>query len=241
MSFSTAKKNGKVEAMSGGYDGQPWLPPKWYSKGSGIMPDQMAQAMHDQGLLPDACTDTLWAELEKRIVSQKNNAELHADAVKAYKDAQKAARTDAKMEAEAWANQARKTAGSAKAQREMLKAALRTLDGILAAAPPEVRAKVGGYVKLAGLATDEAMLAEIEKRIEKLNRELEKWLKKSATEAIVKVFKKSRAKAKAAKSQSARSALKRMIGSISLNPLSRWMRQRQISESRRFKVVLMLA
>jgi hypothetical protein len=192
MSQSTAKKSGKVDAKSGDYDGQPWLPPAWFSKGSGIMPDQMAQAMFDAGMLPDAYTGTLWSELEKRIEATRKDKAAHREAVQAYKDAQKAAKTDAKLEAEAWANQARKTAGSAKAQRDMLKAALRTLDGILAAAPPEVRARVGGYVKLAGLATDEAMLAEIERRIDKLNVELEKYLKKQAVAEISKLFKKAR-------------------------------------------------
>jgi hypothetical protein len=192
MSFTTAKKSGKVEANSGDYDGQPWLPPAWYSKGAGIMPDQMAQAMFDAGLLPDAYTGTLWSEIGKRIESTRKDKAAHREAVQAYKDAQKAAKADAKAEAEAWANQARKTAGSPKAQRDMLKGALRTLDGILAAAPPEVRARVGGYVKLAGLATDEAMLQEIERRIDKLNVELEKYLKKEAVAEIKKLFKKAR-------------------------------------------------
>ncbi|MBL9176508.1 MAG: hypothetical protein JNM65_00500 [Verrucomicrobiaceae bacterium] len=199
MSQSTAKRLGKVEAKSGDYDGQPWLPPSWFAKGSGIMPDEMAQAMYDAGLLPDAYTDTLWDELAKRIASTAKNKAAHREAVDAYKAAQRAARADAKLEAEAWANQARKEAGSPKAQRDMLKAALRTLDGILAAAPPEVRAKVGGYVKLAGLATDEAMLKEIERRIEKLNVELEKWLKKEVRAQLDKVFEKAEPEMKAGK------------------------------------------
>jgi hypothetical protein len=189
MSFTTAKKSGKVEANSGDYDGQPWLPPSFFSKGAGIMPDQMAQAMFDAGLLPDAYTGTLWSEIGKRIESTRKDKAAHREAVQAYKDAQKAAKAEAKAEAEAWANQARKTAGSPKAQRDMLKGALRTLDGILAAAPPEVRARVGGYVKLASLATDEAMLQEIERRIDKLNVELEKYLKKEYRQQIAKLFK----------------------------------------------------
>ena len=191
MSFTTAKRSGKVEAKSGDYDGQPWLPASFFSKGAGIMPDQMAQAMSDQGLIPDAYTDTLWAELGKRIEATRKDKAAHREAVQSYKDAQKAAKAEAKAEAEAWANQARKTAGSPKAQRDMLKAALRTLDGILAAAPPEVRARVGGYVKLAGLATDEAMLAEIERRIDKMNRELEKYLKKEGRAELTRLFKKA--------------------------------------------------
>ncbi len=245
MSFTTAKREGKVDAKSGDYDGAPWLPPSFFSSGGsvrwaevtkdgetttytkeipndvmddiksgkatlkrksrsipakgGIMPDQMAQAMFDAGLLPDAFTGTLWAALESRIASTKKNKAAHREAVQAYKAAQRAARADAKLEAEAWANQTRKAAGSPKAQRDMLKGALRLLDGILAAAPPEVRARVGGYVKLAGLATDEAMLQEIERRIEKLNVELEKWLKKEGVAEIQKLLKRGRPEAEAGK------------------------------------------
>ena len=245
MSQSTAKREGKVNAKDGDYDGAPWIPPTWYSGGGsvrwaevtkdgetttytkeipedvladiesgaatikrksrsipakgGIMPDQMAQAMHDAGLLPDAYTDTLWDALASRIESSRKDKAAYREAAQAYRDAKKTARTEAKTEAEAWGERTKKTAGSPKAQRDMLKAALRTLDGILSAAPPEVRARVGGYVKLAGLATDEAMLQEIERRVAKLNVELSKWLKKEATEAIAKVFKKARAKAKGGK------------------------------------------
>lgn len=197
MSQTTAKKSGKIEAKSGDYDGQPWLPPAWFSKGAGIMPDQMAQAMNDAGLLPDAYTGTLWDALASRIESTRKDKAAHREAVQAYQDAKKQAKADAKAEAEAWATQAKKQAGSPKAQREMLKAALRTLDGILSAAPPEVRARVGGYVKLAGLATDEAMLQEIERRVAKLNVELEKWLTKQAREQLTRIFKKAKPKAEA--------------------------------------------
>lgn len=103
------------------------------------------------------------------------------------------ARKEAKRQASEWLANARKDSGSAKVQRDRLKAMLRTLDAILSAAPPEVRAKVGGYVKLAGLATDEAMLKEIENRISKLDKELSKWLKKEGTEAIEALFKKAKA------------------------------------------------
>lgn len=192
MSRSTAAQQGKLSDKAGEYDGVPWLPPGWYSKGAGIMPDQMAQAMHDAGLLSDAHTDTLWQALAARIASSRKDKARAKEAAQGYKDAQKYARDASRAEADKWAEGAKKKAGSPKAQREMLKAALRTLDGILAAAPPEVRARVGGYVKLAGLATDEAMLQEIERRIEKLNVELEKWLKKKLTESIDKTLEKNR-------------------------------------------------
>lgn len=63
MSFTTAKKLGKVEAKSGDYDGVPWLPREWYSKGGGVMPDVMASYLHEEGLLPDGYIDTLWEKV----------------------------------------------------------------------------------------------------------------------------------------------------------------------------------
>lgn len=206
MSQSTARKLGKVEAKSGDYDGAPWLPPSWYSKGAGIMPDQMAQAMHDAGLLPDAYTDTLWKAISSRVESSRKDKAAYREAQAAYRSAQKYARDASRAEADQWAEGAKKKAGSPKAQRDMLKGALRLLDGILAAAPPEVRAKVGGYVKLAGMATDEAMLDEIERRIEKLNVELEKWLKKEGVAEIEKLFKKARPDSKAGKKDKGKDA-----------------------------------
>jgi GNAT superfamily N-acetyltransferase len=72
--------------------------------------------------------------------------------------------------------------------------ALRTLDAILSALPAEVRGKIGGYVKLAELSTDEARLQEIEKRVERMDRELEKWLRKDIREQIEDLFEKAKPK-----------------------------------------------
>jgi len=193
MSKSTALQRNKVDLKMGDFDGAPWLPPSFYSKGSGIMPDQMAQAMFDAGLLPDAYTDTLWTELGKRIEASRKDKTAHREAVQAFKDAKKAASEAATKDAQAWADNAKKQAGSAKAQRDRIKAWLRVLDGILAAAPPEVRARVGGYVKMAGIATDEAALRYLEDRVGKLDRELDKWLKKEGTKSLEKLFKKAAA------------------------------------------------
>jgi hypothetical protein len=196
MSRTTAIRNG-VQNMDE-YDGQPRLPPAWYSKGIGITPGKMAKALNEGAsgtggplTAGDSAAD-LWSALATAIESTRRNKAAHRKAVDGYKAAQKYARDASRAESDQWAEGAKKKAGSPKAQRDMLKAALRTLDGILAAAPPEVRARVGGYVALAGLATDEAMLQEIERRIEKLNVELEKWLKKEGTEQIDKLLEKNK-------------------------------------------------
>jgi hypothetical protein len=203
MSRSTAIKNG-VQNMDE-YEGAPWLPPAWYSKGVGITPGKMAKALHEGAdgnggplTAGDSAAD-LWNAIDIAITSTRKNKAAHREAVAAYKAAQKYAKDSSRAEADKWAEGAKKKAGSPKAQREMLKGALRLLDGILAAAPPEVRARVGGYVKLAGLATDEAMLDEIERRIEKLNAELEKWLKKEIRAQLDKLFERAAPKMEAGK------------------------------------------
>jgi hypothetical protein len=201
MSFTNAKKAGKVDAKAGDYDGVPWLPPSFYSKGAGIMPDQMAQAMNDAGLLPDAYADTLWNELGKRIASTKKDKTAHREAVAAYKAAQKYAKDASRAEADQWAEGAKKKAGSPKAQRESLAAATRTIEGILAAAPSDVRARAGGYIgsRMAKLATDEARLKLIEGTISKLNVELEKYLKKEIHTQLDKLFERAAPKMEAGK------------------------------------------
>lgn len=191
MSRSTAAATGKLDAKAGDYDNVPRLPPKWYSKGSGIAPDVMAEAMHQAGLLKDGHTGTLWDELGKRLAQASKDKAAYNEAQAAYKEAEKYARDASRAESDQWAEEQKKAAKSPRAVRDQLKAWLRLLDGILAAAPPEVRAKVGGYVKLAGLATDEAMLKEVERRIEKLGVELEKWLKKEGIAQIERLFKKA--------------------------------------------------
>ena len=118
------------------------------------------------------------SELEKSSRPRAKDKAAHREAVQAYKAAEKYARDASRAEADQWAENAKKQAGSPKAQRDMLKAALRARSTASwrLHLPKSALAWVG--IKLAGLATDEAMLAEIERRIDKLNVELEKHLKK---------------------------------------------------------------
>ncbi len=64
------------------------------------------------------------------------------------------------------------------ATRASMLAAIRTLDAITTALPPEVRSKVGGYAKLAELQTDAARVKFIQDRVEKINGLLERHLQK---------------------------------------------------------------
>ena len=74
-------------------------------------------------------------------------------------------------------------------RRDSLIGFLRTLDAIQRALPVEVRGKIGGFVALAELSTPAAMLEEIERRVQKIDVELERYLKKEATSQVKKFFK----------------------------------------------------
>ena len=74
-------------------------------------------------------------------------------------------------------------------RRDNLIGFLRTLDAIQRTLPVEVRGKIGGFVALAELSTPAAMLDEIERRVERIDKELERYLKKEATTQVKKFFK----------------------------------------------------
>lgn len=56
--------------------------------------------------------------------------------------------------------------------------ALAILDGILAAVPPDLRGRVGGYTQLAKLDTNEKRLDYLKRRLTTVNRVIDDWLKK---------------------------------------------------------------
>ncbi len=110
----------------------------------------------------------------------------------------KAARSDAKRVAKQWMDGEMKK--KEVAPREVLIGFLRTLDAIQRTLPVEVRGKIGGFVALAELSTPAAMLDEIERRVERIDKELELYLKKEFRSKLKKVFKKAEARKKAGKS-----------------------------------------
>lgn len=76
-------------------------------------------------------------------------------------------------------------------ERDNLIGYIRTLDAILAALPPEVRGKIGGYAKLAELVTDKSRLEWIESRGEKIDKVLETYLRKEADSAMRRLLKRA--------------------------------------------------
>jgi hypothetical protein len=185
ISRSEARRQGKITSdgkEAGDYNDAPSLPPSFYSgKKSGYMPDQMAQELFDDGVIPGPLPGDLWVALRE---SMDNHAKVNEEfkKAKAAVDAlKKQARNQAKEETYEWAREQRAKIPTAQ-QRQMM--ALRTLDALLSVAPPEVRGKVGGFVKMAGLKTDAAREKEIEARLGKLEQAMERYAKKNYVEQI---------------------------------------------------------
>jgi DNA repair protein RadC len=158
--------------LKGEYEDAPEGLPPWFWGGN-LKPDQAAQELFEQGLIPDAYPSTMWAAVESAFKTANANKADIRKAQDAVKGVERTAKTQARDESKAWFDKAVKDQPS---NKQKLLGWLRTLDALTSALPPEVRAKVGGYTKLASLTTDEARLKEIVRRSEKMQVELEKYL-----------------------------------------------------------------
>lgn len=108
-----------------------------------------------------------------------------------------AARSEARAIAEEWKRQ--KLQDQAGLSRETLTTFMRTLDAIHRAMPPEVRARIGGFVALSQLRTPQAMLDEVRKRVQRADDAIEKWLRDEAEERRKKLWKRVQPKREAGK------------------------------------------
>jgi hypothetical protein len=164
------------DTLGGEYDGAEGLP-RWLFRGN-VAPDQMAQEMHDAGLIKDAHTDTMWDAIRQELNSIRDSKDAKAAAEASLKEATGLAKERAFVDAQAWRKDQEERQSKDWNPREALVRDLTTLDAITAALPSELRGKVGGYVALAKLATNEARVKEIQKRIGKMSDVLERHLKK---------------------------------------------------------------
>jgi len=200
MSKGAAQKSGKLKTdgvgSAGDYDGAPRLPPAWYAKSGGSMPYEIAQQLHDLGHLNDAYADTLWEALRSAIYSTRTANEAFKKAREAVRKVEADALAQAKKESDQWAKDETAKIPTEK-ERQMM--ALRTLDAILSAFPPEIRAKVGGFVKLAEHNSDAAREKEITRRLAKLEEVIEEEAKKHYTAKVEKLFKRFAPKKEAGK------------------------------------------
>lgn len=180
MSKTAAERAG-IDTSRGGWDDIPsGLPP--YVWGGTLHPDQAASAAGFETV------SDFWQALQSEIDSFRRVSKQAEAAASRTAELQREARAESLEWAEAQ-QRARETVGTDKA---LLLGALRTLDAILSALPIEVRGKVGGYVKLAQLSTPRAMLEEIERRVESIDRHLENHLRAEAQKRMEKLFKRAK-------------------------------------------------
>jgi hypothetical protein len=128
------------------------------------------------------------AELDKE---QATRQAFIAEDLMATGMEEKAARNKAREEAFEWRREQDEKQKKDWNPRSRLLRDMRTLDAILSVMPPELRAKVGGFIKLATLGSEESRAKEIVKRIDKLSTLLEKHLQKETTEAMRELLKKA--------------------------------------------------
>lgn len=174
-----------------------------------VTPDMMWDAISRE-LAENEKLAGVWDDYQKAVRATEQQAKEWGDAwVENYRRQLAEARAEAERAgnayvAEATGNNAQAMAAAAQARQEaaewrkradrwqaadwndkaVLTRAMRTLDAILAAFPPDIRGKVGGWLSLARLGSAESMAKEIGRRIEMLDRELEKSLRADAIEQI---------------------------------------------------------
>jgi hypothetical protein len=180
MSKSAAERQG-IDTKGGEWDGIPeGLPP--YVWGGSVMPDQAASQFGFE------TTDEFWTALSAEVASYQN---LKADtkaAMTRIRDLEK----EAKAESKAWADEQKRLRKTVGTDRATLIAAMRTLDAMISALPSEIRGKIGGMVRLAQFKGPGAMLDELERRANRLDVELERWLKKEADKGVKKLFERAK-------------------------------------------------
>jgi hypothetical protein len=154
----------------------------------GQMPYEIADQLSDLGHLKDGYADTLWDALRSAIYSTRTANEGFQKARDAVRKVETDALAQARKESDQWAKDETAKIPTEK-DRQMM--ALRTLDAILSAFSPDIRAAVGGFVKLASLGSDKSREAEIIRRLDKLDEVVERAAKKHYGEIIEKLFRKA--------------------------------------------------
>lgn len=167
------------------YDDADGLPPFLF-RGTRA-PDQVAQELESAGI-GDGSVSMLWEMLRKEI----NSVRAMREAVAVMATDMKNARNQAREELAEWRREQDEMQAEDWSGRAMLVRNLRILDAMLSAFPPEVRAKVGGWVNMARLKTEKAMAAELERRLLVADAHLEEVLRKDSLSEIQALFRKAR-------------------------------------------------
>ena len=169
-----------MDLPGGEYDGSDAIP-RWLFGGT-LSPDLAAQELYEAGLLKEPTPDALW----EAIASALQTTAAAKDRLAAYASRRREARETASTEADTWATEEMKKLpkrSEALKRADMLRF-LGALDTILMPFPAEVRGKVGGFVKLAGLRSNASMESYLKQRVEKLDAVLETFMRREFTEAM---------------------------------------------------------
>lgn len=153
--------------------------------GGGRSPDQVAQELFEQNLIPDDSPAAMWEALaseRESVASQK--ADFKAAMAKL-----RGVKSEAKAFADEWLK------GEVEKQKrdynptERTKRALVMYDAILKALPPKLRGSMGGFVQIGNLKTDEARLKFLEKKLDKADDVVERFIKREMTKEAKKLIK----------------------------------------------------
>jgi len=156
---------------AGDYDGSDGISRSVF--GGQLMPDQAAQEMYDNNLISEPTPDAMW----ELLIKEQNMVAKMKEAMKGALADIKQARITAREETNAWlATQTVAQENNYSPKQEVLRA-LRSLDAILMALPPEIRGRIGGYTAIAQLGSDETRLAYLRDKLAKADNELERWMK----------------------------------------------------------------
>ena len=153
--------------------------------GGGRSPDQVAQELFEENLIPDDSPAAMWEALaseRESVASQK--ADFKAAMAKL-----RGVKSEAKTFADEWLK------GEVEKQKrdynptERTKRALVMYDAILKALPPKLRGSMGGFVQIGNLKTDEARLKFLEKKLDKADDVIERFIKREMTKEAKKLIK----------------------------------------------------
>ena len=153
--------------------------------GGGRSPDQVAQELFEENLIPDDSPAAMWEALaseRESVASQK--ADFKAAMAKL-----RGVKSEAKAFADEWLK------GEVEKQKrdynptERTKRALVMYDAILKALPPKLRGSMGGFVQIGNLKTDEARLKFLEKKLDKADDIIERFIKREMTKEAKKLIK----------------------------------------------------
>lgn len=175
LSLSRAIKT-RPEMFGEGFKGGEWDGSAGVSRsvfGGDLNPADAAQNLYDEGLIDSPYPDAMW----EALAAEQATVDKMKQAMAKAKEDLRMAREQAKQEVNEWLKEQIKTQEENYSPKQEILRALATLDAIMAALPPAVRGKIGGYTQLARIGTEEKRLEFLKEKLAKADSELEGWMR----------------------------------------------------------------